>query len=172
MTLNPTELKDAKTTIGNIKLGVIHSFQKGDEYNKIITNTMNKFVNGNGGEARLEKYIMDELPKQLVKFYIKIYESSRDAAKEVIDIDTLFAPITSFLTTNSAVAISKDNSLIKSIEEGVYTYFKKVFELYIPALKKIVDNFNNYLMNESKQLEILTLLLEQAEKEDMIKVIS
>lgn len=169
MTLNPYDLGADKENVGRVKLGVIHSFQQVNQYNKIITKTMNNFVNGNGGKNRLETYILDDLPKQLIKFYLKIYEGDRDAARNTDDIDDLINPITSFVTTNSAVAIGKSSYVVKSLEDSVYPYFRKVFELFIPALKQIIDNFNNYLMNESRQLEIITLLLETAEKEKFLR---
>ena len=67
--------------------------------------------------------------------------------------------------SNDQITIRRDSSLIKYLEDYVFKYYERVFDLVIPKMKVVIDNYNRFILNESRYLEISKLLNEKAIKE-------
>jgi hypothetical protein len=140
-------------------------------YNQYITKLVNKILNpnynvaGKRPDAKLYNYIIEEMPEPLVKLKTKIYEEDFDKHKSITSSNTFFENITNLIINNGVITISKDSSLIKNLENYIFKYYDNVFDMIIPKMKVVVDNYNRFIMNENRYLKIAQLLNETVQKE-------
>lgn len=139
-------------------------------YNEIVTSIVNNIINPNYGttsqlKPKLQAYIFDEMPNLLVKLKTKIYVDDLDEEKSIKTVDDLFDNINNILMTNQTIYFPKDSSLITSLNNYVFKYYKDVFELLIPKMKFIIDNYSRYIINEGRYVSIIKILNDQAIKE-------
>lgn len=166
LTLNPEELLINKENINTYKEKV--------EYNLFIATIVQKIVNPryefgeSTGKSLLYSYIVNDVPKILIKFKLKIYEDDFDEARNLTSVDDIFNQIDNMLISNQTFPIPKNSSLITSLNNYVYKYYKEVFNLVIPKMKQILDNYNRFILNESEFINIAYLLAQVAQKEKII----
>ena len=77
------------------------------------------------------EYILDNLPLKVIKYVLKIYDSSNDPDKKITSIDELFNPIKTIIMNNPVVPMNESSNLIKNLDEYIYPYFKDNIELFV-----------------------------------------
>lgn len=113
--------------------------------------------------SNYEDYAIRVLPKIAVKNLLKIYESEYDPDKQV-SLDEAFTVLANKLINNGTVTITEDSSLIKNLKSSVFPYYKNLFEQFVPNMKLLVDNYNRYIINESKYIDMVSALLHRSSK--------
>jgi hypothetical protein len=116
---------------------------------------------GKENESILMKYIVGTLPKKLVKFVLQIYEDDIDPDKSITSLDQLFDNIINILNLIKTVPLNKDTIIVKQLQTSIFPYFKDIFELYIKEIKNMIDSYMKYIIIETKQIEIITTLLQR-----------
>jgi len=159
--LNPKELMD-KTKLATFKKL---------KYNDYIREIVNKIINPNYGvsgatqDAKLHKYILNEMPTFLVKILIKIYKDDLDEEKSIKTIDELFQNIINIIISNDIFVIKKDSTLVSNLENYVFKYYKEVFMQIIPKMKIVVDNYCRFILNETRFINMMNKLNEAVKLE-------
>ena len=142
-----------------------------DNYNEYINQLVNQIINPNYGNvgsietAKLYNYIINEMPEPLVKLKTKIYDDDFDEDKSITSSSVFFQNIINILINNGIVPIPTDSSLIKNLENYIFKYYDTVFDMVIPKMKVVADNYSRFIMNENRYLKIAKLLNETAIKE-------
>lgn len=102
----------------------------------------------------LETFIMDILPINLIKFYLNIYEQNEVKIEE----------IEKYITENIMIILTQlnyesENDILKKNITGIIDHFITIFNIFIPKMKNLMDDYNCYLMNYYKHMKILELLI-------------
>lgn len=142
------------------KVGDISTFT-GDEYQKHIMILVDDIIE----EISLSKDVLEEYPKTLVKYVLKIYDNQHDVTKEYKNISEILENIPNKLMMNTVIGINSDSTLIRNIKETIIPYFEIIFTETVSSMKIISDNYLRYIVNESKYINILIELLEYAKNE-------
>lgn len=157
MTINPKEYElNAKTMF-------LYKKNK-DNYNKFIKELVNNIIDpnyntpGTVSSPNLYNYILHDMPKQLVKLKLKIYQNELDEQRSPKSIDELFQNIINILITNTVIPIQGDSTLITTLNNYIFRYYKDVFDLIIPKMKIVIDNYNRYILNDSRFVEMIKTL--------------
>lgn len=133
-----------------------------EQYSNYITGMIENIVSiGKENESILMKYIVGTLPKKLVKFVLQIYEDDIDPDKSITSLDQLFGNIINILNLIKTVPLNKDTIIVKQLQTSIFPYFKDIFELYIKEIKNMIDSYMKYIIIETKQIEIITTLLQR-----------
>jgi len=134
-----------------------------------ITNIMN---NINTKDNDLKKYMIQEMPLKLVKYILKIYDNEDDEINKIYDnIDikqNIFNPIVEKITLmmNLVIPIKSDkSSLITNITTYLFSYYEFILKLVIEKQKMLLDNYNNYIANSQRYIEIMKILFEKTKIE-------
>ena len=97
-----------------------------------------------------------------VKHVLKIYNDDYDSSKKISNFDDIFSPILGIIKSNGVIMIDDDSSLIKNLRDVILPYYKEMYTIIIPKMKILSDNYFRYLMNESKYVEIMNILLQKS----------
>lgn len=130
-----------------------------EQHNSYVVQVINNIVNKDGSEPKLEMFIIKKMPKKLVKHILKIYTSETDEDMKISSLDMFFDTINNLLMENNTLPIKQDSSLIKNLTTYIYPYYKDVFTSVIESLKVMIDNYNRYIVNQGRYIEIMTILL-------------
>jgi hypothetical protein len=122
---------------------------------KLRTDIYNKLENSKLMKD-LQQYILDKMPKLLVKKTLNIYED--DFEKDNINISNLFSKITTIITLNSEFPMPKESTLVVNLEGPIFDYFKNIFGLVIPLMQTVIDNYNRLILNDCRFIKIAKLL--------------
>ncbi|ARF09435.1 ankyrin repeat protein [Indivirus ILV1] len=164
MELNP------KTYEGNEKLLRIYKGSK-ENYNTFVREVVNRIINPNYGvagstpNAKLYNYILNEVPELLVKLKLDIYKDDIEKTGSLKSEDDIFNNIINILTDNGIFTIPKDSSLITNLKTYVFPYYKDLFNLTIPKMKSVIDNYNRYIMNENRFINVILMMNKRAREE-------
>ena len=112
-------------------------------------------------EPDYENYEPSELTKKLVSIYGK-YKSDEEFSND--DDGDLFAYIISVIRNNGFEEISENEPLILHLEKNFIPYFKNYYRICITKLLNVVKSYENYIMNQYINLEILEKLLDNLVK--------
>ncbi len=161
-TINPKEL--------NGKVLTVYEQNKTD-YDNFIKQVINGVVDFNYGtknqpDPKLEKYIINILPQKLVKHVLKIYSGDEDEDRTITNVDDLLEPINIILKKNTVLSIPDDSSVLKNLTDNIYPYFRDLFVHVITSMKILLDNYNNYILNENRYLNILEDIVQKAIQEN------
>lgn len=107
----------------------------------------------------LERYIIGTIPEKVVKYTLELYEDDYDNDRNIESFDVFFQSITNILTTNEGFAIATDSGLINNLEKYIYPYFKELFQLIIPKMWNVLNNYSRYIQNETRYIDILKMLM-------------
>lgn len=91
----------------------------------------------------LKTYILDKMPKMLVKDKLKIYEDDYEMDK--INESMIFDKIVNIITTNTDFTITNDSSIMNNLNGKVFEYYKYLFGLVIPKMNVVIDNYNKLI---------------------------
>jgi hypothetical protein len=119
-------------------------------------NLIDQVINSNN-VPELHNYILNELPKILVKQKLNIYADEYDEQQN-LDKDDIFEKITNIISTNT-IGINVDSQLIDNLRKYVYEYYNSMFVLIIPKMKTLLDNYCRYILNDGKYIDILAFLI-------------
>jgi ankyrin repeat protein len=111
--------------------------------------------------SRLMKYIIDIIPKKLVKFKLQIFENDEDPDRS-ITYELIFANIINILLMNRVVPLTKKEVLIEQLNTEVKEYFNMILDKYIIQVKNLIDNYMRYIKAESSHLDIIAILCKKA----------
>jgi hypothetical protein len=142
-----------------------------DDYNKFIEETVKSVVITSGtGKSNSEldtkfvEYIMKIISEKATKSSLGIYEHDSDPDKDV-DLLAYLNEINKRLMSNTTVSLSDSSSVIKSLNEYVYPYFKDYMEIYIKHMKQMIDNYLKCLYAYNTYLKIVKLVADKAVQE-------
>jgi len=139
-----------------------------NNYENKIYKLLESVLNFNYGErrtspdVRLQKYIMEESPILIVKFVLKIYSGEFDEHKDITSIDSIFGSIVDILKANRVMPISHTSPLITNLYDYVFPYYKDLFQECISKARVLIDNYNRYIVNNTKYIVIIDSLLSKA----------
>ena len=106
------------------------------------------------------------MPKLVVKLLLKIYTDENDEDKKYKSPDEIFSPIIDILISNTAMTIDDESSLIQNLRKYIIPYYQELMGLLIPKIKVLIDNYNRYLMNEQRHIDVLMVLIDKAIEEN------
>lgn len=163
--LNPKTYESSKKLLRIYRSsGENHSLFVREVVNRIID--PNYDVAGRLPDAKLYKYILNEAPELLVKLKLDIYKDDIEKTGSLKSEDDIFNNIINILTTeNDVFTIPKDSSLVTNLKSYVFPYYKDLFSLTIPRMKSIIDNYSRYMINESRFIDVMLMMNNQARKE-------
>lgn len=157
-----------------ISSGIEVPTEEGDDYFGIhrkvegvtqeVINRVQSVVKQNDTFA-LRNYIVDTMPKKIVKTLLGIYNDDYDEDRDIRGIDELIAGIKPILLRSPEL---KDNiSLFNNLDNYIYPYYKAIIEEVTPQMMVLIDNYNRFIINEERLINISGKVLEQAKKEVM-----
>jgi len=114
---------------------------------------------------QFEKYIITDAPLKLVKLIFRAYEDEYDDDKDFDTIDMMFDTIKNMLYTNTVMPIKRESSLIKSLDEYLFKYYKDLFTQVINSMKIASESYMRYILNEGKYITIMKMMCDKADKE-------
>lgn len=135
----------SKTLFSNLYTGVLKTVIKFDPNNK---DTLQ--IND------LKLYIVDEMPKLMIKVVLNKYYDEFDESKS-LTVDQLFNTVTNLI--KNTIYVDNDSSLIRNLDTYVYPYYKEVVTDVISGLYNVVINYLNYIKNQGNMVNILVLML-------------
>ena len=133
--------------------------------NMIVKSFMDNSMNPVNSDPDLLKFMLNQMSEDIIKFTFKVYETDIDEAGMIASLDDIFKQIIDILMTNSKVLISEDSELIRIIRDELFPFWKNIFELVVPQMKAVLDNYNRLIINEYRHLEITHLLLSEYVKD-------
>lgn len=137
-----------------------------EQYSTYLTGVIENIINvGTGDESLLLKYIVGILPKKLTKFILNIYESEYDPDRSITSFDMLFDSIVNILTLAKTISITKNSLIVEQLKSYIFPYYRDIFEIFIKEIKNMTDSYMRYIISESKQIDILTSILNKAVQE-------
>ncbi len=116
-------------------------------------------------EQRLDKYILVDLPRIVVKILLDEYFYSTDIDKGYKNIDNALDVIKNILTYNSVYPIVADSPIIKTLDEYLLPYFREMIITYVPRLMAFINNYHNFIRNSHRTLVMTKILLEHSKQE-------
>lgn len=138
---------------------------KQEKYKEYVIKVVQSIIKGKDGgdENKLYKHIVERMPKKIVKMYMGVYKAGEKKVDNMDnEIEMLFQDITGIITSNG---IDPDSGLIKILDKYIYRYYKKIISIIIPKMKIVFDNYNRYIINEGKLINIMVRLTDQFIKE-------
>lgn len=156
--ISPSEADAAEKRTTNI-------FKSKQEYRSYVVKVIDNLLglgNSSTFPPKLARYVVGEIPKMTVKHVLKIYNDDYDSSKKISNFDDIFSPILGIIKSNGVIMIDDDSSLIKNLRDVILPYYKEMYTIIIPKMKILSDNYFRYLMNESKYVEIMNILLQKS----------
>lgn len=135
-------------------------------YQKFILNIVVQIINEkktnvNNNASTLMNYIFDILPVKIVKVILQIFSNENDTDRNETT-NTLFEFINTILKSSTVLSISEQSPLLVNLKEFIYPVFITYIELYVIAMKNLIDNYLKFIQYQKKCLELLTLLNSKA----------
>ncbi len=116
-------------------------------YDKIQNSDLNK---------NIHDYVLLQMPKLLVKKKLDIYEN--DYEETVLDVDKLFDKLLNIITSSNEFPFPKDSTLDINLKGVIFEYYKELFNLVIPKMKIFIDDYNKFILNESRFVKCAMLI--------------
>lgn len=139
-----------------------------NKYDEFVKDTINSIIDFNYGikgakpDPKLQKYLFNILPIKIVKYILKIYSGDEDEDRTISSIEELFEPINIIIKRNTSLPITDESSIIKNLEDIIYPYYKDLLINSVTLMKVLIDNYNSFILNEGRYLEILDLIINKA----------
>lgn len=116
-------------------------------------------------DPRLERYIVFDMPKLLVKYQLQLFVDDVDPHRKISSLDQIFQPIIELLMNNPAIKIPEDSSLIVNLKSNIFKYYNEIISTVIPMMQIILDNYNRYIINDSRLVDIMQTMTQKATTE-------
>ena len=130
--------------------------------NIILLNILNE---ENYKNKRIDKFIIVEMPRIITKLLLNDYFYDNDFDKGYKSIDNVFDLIKQMLLNNTIYPIAQDSQFIKTYNDYLVPYYKELLTLFVPKMMSFIHNYNRYIRNSSKLINIIKILLENAKNE-------
>ena len=144
--------------------------QHNNKYNEYVQKILDRIVqtdyddpNPEFKNPSLMNYITKDMPILIVKYLLDVYGSDED--NRHLSLDQIFEPITDILQLTQVVPIKEDSSLITNIKEHIFPYYKYILTEIVPKLKTLIDNYNSYILNDIRHIDIMIELLDKTVRE-------
>ena len=136
------------------------------EYTTYVTNTVTEILGKPNvqGFTKLENHILNVIPKQIVKFTLKKYKEEYDPERKLKTTEDIFGNIHDILSQSTVITLNKDTSAITNIKNVIEPYYIDVITTFIPEMYALLINYNRFIMNNGKHIEIIRMLLNKYEK--------
>ena len=158
--------------VSPVTLGMYHDTNAphDNKYNEYVQKILDRIVQTDydatdamNKNPSLMNYITKDMPILIVKHLLDIYGVD-DGDKE-LSLDKIFEPITDILQSTQVIPIKEDSSLITNINEHIFPYYKYILTQIVPKLKTLIDNYNSYILNDMRHIDIMIELLSKTIKE-------
>ena len=106
----------------------------------------------------IHNYILLTMPKLLVKKILDIYEN--DYEETTLDVNKIFEKILNIIISSSEFELSADSTLVINLRGIIFDYYKDLFQLVIPKMKIFIDDYNKFILNESRFVKNAMLINE------------
>jgi ankyrin repeat protein len=126
-----------------------------DEWSK---NSFSENVDLTDVKKKLQLYLFGDIALPLVKHELTVHDHDGDF--DDISIDEVFNQIIQILTTEP-IGITSETVVIRNLRESFFPYYMEYISLVIRELKNLIDNYLNYMYTQGKNLEIITLMINQ-----------
>lgn len=100
----------------------------------------------------LHKLIINDMPKKLVKCILEVYEND-DETK--IKMDDLFEEIKKIIFPDKKTL---EDPLFKKLTGNIFDYYKDVFRTTIKLMANVINNYNRFILNDCRFIEVATTL--------------
>ena len=140
-----------------------------------ILKTLSYFIYQQTGETdfnkfnstgTLESYIIDKLPLKAIKYILGIYKNNNDKNESIKSVTDLFNPILEIINKNPFYVIQPNSSLINKLNTYIFPYYRDLLSYIIPKMFSLINNYNNLILNSSRHMQIINILLNKAVKEN------
>lgn len=111
------------------------------------------------GIKKLHKYIIDDMPKKLVKCVLKVYENDEEPK---IKMDDLFDFILKIISGGNKKIL--DDLIIKGLSVDIFDYYKNIMTTTIKLMEVVINNYNRFILNDCRFIEVATVLNEKVKK--------
>jgi hypothetical protein len=119
---------------------------------KKVNNEMKKIIR----ESHLEQYVMNEMPLLVIKQILQIFKKNDTESDKRKTIDDIFYNIINIIQKNISVVVLNEESIEKL--NKLFENYKKIMIEIIPLMKNFIDNYNSYIINNSRYIAILNEL--------------
>jgi hypothetical protein len=123
-----------------------------------INRDMEAFVRGTVGNQTLEQYIISDICPKLVKFVLD-YEEKDSKEQKITSIDDLFNHVKEYINSMSDLPKGKENEIFMKSLDNIIAFFQNIMPTIIKYMKKLIDNYLDYLQNEYNHIKIIHLFL-------------
>ena len=141
--VNPSLIKDQ---------GMDHklAYYSTKSYDSVLQKLMSNF-------KYIKGLILNELPIKTTKIILEVWDDGDDYEDpdRKYDLDKLFEKIIETLVSNTNLSITRESSLVKNLNDYIFPYFREILLKVIPEMKKILDNYNNYILLDLNNIEII-----------------
>ena len=135
----------------------------GQDKRNYINKTVKAIIKDNvSGESLIDLLNSNnfEWENKIIKLTLGIYEGDYDQDKSIKNLDDIFNKITNVLLQNKIIPIDEESNLIEYLKNYVYEYYKEaMYTKTIHQMMQLFETYNRYILNESRQIEILEMLL-------------
>jgi hypothetical protein len=161
--INPQEIN--KLGIGNI--AAIYGSSK--NYSDLIRKLVKRVVDfsladpaATSADPRLERYIVFDMPKLIVKYELQLFVDETDPHRNISSLSQIFEPIKELLINNPAIKLPENNSLIRNLDNYILPYYNETITTLVPMMKVVLDNYNRFIINDSRLVNIMNTLVQKA----------
>jgi len=133
-----------------------------DNINEIIKHLAN--TEDTPDRSELYTYIIDKMPKTIVKMKLKTYASKTDENTEITSDDDMFKHITTILIKE--LNITPNSILITNLERYIFPYYRTILNEIIPKTMVLINNYNRFILNSARFLDIMVMMNKKAIDED------
>jgi ankyrin repeat protein len=132
-------------------------------YEELDKNVINILIN-QVNDMSVNDYIFDKMPRKIIKITLGLFESDDDDDKK-LNLSDLFAFIDKLLESNTVVKITKDDKIMKTLNEHVYRYFKEYIDVNIKMMKKLTDAYLSMIISLKPKLNMYQVVMTKAKGE-------
>lgn len=132
-----------------------------DENNKTVDENVIKIVTAEINGISIKKYIFEILPKKIIKNTLSLYENDEDDDKSTTLVN-LLEYINKLLEPNIVISITKDDKIIRTLNEYVYPYFKDYIDINLKMMKKLTDTYLSMIISLNPKLNMFNLMIKKA----------
>jgi hypothetical protein len=111
-----------------------------------VTDQIVKGKETTNAKPKLYEYIVNQMPELIVKLKLDIWDSDNEKERSIKSEGEIHKNIIDLIVNNGVFPIPKDASLINNLNNYVFKYYSKVFELTIPKMKAVIDNYSRYIL--------------------------
>ena len=94
----------------------------------------------------------------MVKHLLELKDDSNDYDRNM-NVDDLINEVRKKLIFNKILEIPEDSTLIENLNEYILPYYKDIYMQCIDSLNKLILNYDRFIINNYRNLDIVNLFL-------------